>query len=195
MTPVCEIATRRLHLVPCVVGDLAEVHRLWTESEARRWLWDGRIISLDESRAAVRASMSALAAGRPGQWSVCLVGGRGLIGYCGMLTREHPFFDEQQLPREVEYELFFGVAPEHRRQGYATEVVAAVLKCAFEDFRIRGVAAIADVPNRASVRILQAVGMEAVRRQHVGEQEIIIYAMDQADYRLRATLVAARTGV
>ncbi|HEX2728483.1 MAG TPA: GNAT family N-acetyltransferase, partial [Rubrobacteraceae bacterium] len=44
-----EITSARLRLRPLVPNDLDAVHRLWTEPEVRKYLWDDEIISREKA--------------------------------------------------------------------------------------------------------------------------------------------------
>ena len=57
------LETERLLLIPFDREHLPFLHRLWTDPEVRRYLWDDRIISVDEAAEVVEASLQG-----PGMW-------------------------------------------------------------------------------------------------------------------------------
>lgn len=55
--------------------------------------------------------------------------------------------------------LFWGVLPEHRRQGYATEAASVLLDFLFGKLRLRRVVATTERDNLASQRVMSKLGM------------------------------------
>lgn len=62
-------------------------------------------------------------------------------------------------PAERQGEVGFGIAPKFWKQGFATEIAGAVLDAAFGHFKLHRVAAQCSPDNKASIRVLQKVGM------------------------------------
>jgi RimJ/RimL family protein N-acetyltransferase len=62
-------------------------------------------------------------------------------------------------PEAGQAEIGFGVAPRHWRQGYATEIGVALLDLAFRHFALHRVMAQCAPENKASIRVLQKLGM------------------------------------
>lgn len=59
--------------------------------------------------------------------------------------------------------LFWGVLPEHRRLGYATEAASALLDFLFGKLRLRRVVATTERDNLASQRIMEKLGMRRLQ--------------------------------
>ncbi|MBN2092458.1 GNAT family N-acetyltransferase [candidate division KSB1 bacterium] len=55
-------------------------------------------------------------------------------------------------------EIGYSVVPSFRKQGYATEIVAALVHIAFADLRVHCVIARTGVQNQASIKVLQNAG-------------------------------------
>ncbi len=83
-------------------------------------------------------------------------GGR-LIGACDLSRLERGVFD-----------LGYMLSATQWGRGYATEIALALAEAAFLDLRAERVISTVDVNNRASIRVLEKVGMrwEAVYRKH-----------------------------
>jgi RimJ/RimL family protein N-acetyltransferase len=62
-------------------------------------------------------------------------------------------------PNDGVVEIGFSVIPDRRRRGYATEAAAAIVDWALRERGIRGVIARCDAGNRASIRVLERVGL------------------------------------
>lgn len=91
-------------------------------------------------------------------------------------------------PAERQGEIGFGVAPKFWKQGYGTEIGAAVLDAAFQHFKLHRVAAICTPDNKGSIRILQKLGMAReglLRDVHYGRGKwwsTVIYSMLDQEY-------------
>jgi ribosomal-protein-alanine N-acetyltransferase len=62
-------------------------------------------------------------------------------------------------PVERQGEIGFGVSPRAWKQGYGMEIASAILDAAFQTFKLHRVSAQCSPDNKASVRILQKLGM------------------------------------
>ncbi len=62
-------------------------------------------------------------------------------------------------PAERQGEIGFGIAPKFWKMGFATEIAGAILDAAFMHFKLHRVAAQCSPDNKASIRVLQKVGM------------------------------------
>ncbi len=166
------LETRRLRLRPYGVEDVDGLHRLWTDPEVKRYLWDDDVISRERAESVVRESIACFEAHSFGQWVVLPRRGETLIGFCGFR-----FFGDK---REVE--LLYGIAPAYWGQGLATEAAGAVLRFGFEECGFDRVYAGADPPNAASFRVMEKLGMEFVGRRHVDGLEAIYYVLPRETY-------------
>ncbi len=77
-----------------------------------------------------------------------------IVGWCGLGPLE---FDETQA------EIYFLISREHWGQGLATEAAGALLRYAFDELHLRRVVAVVDPANRASVRVIEKLGMRRDR--------------------------------
>ena len=73
-----------------------------------------------------------------------------VAGWCGLGPLDYD---------EAEIEIFFVVAREHWGKGLATEAARALLGYAFDVLGLRRVVAVADPRNRASVAVIEKLGM------------------------------------
>jgi [ribosomal protein S5]-alanine N-acetyltransferase len=80
-----------------------------------------------------------------------------VIGACDLSLIEHGVAD-----------LGYMLAHEHWGKGYATEISLRLLQAAFLELRAERVISTVDINNRASIRVLEKIGMrwEAVFRKH-----------------------------
>lgn len=121
------VQTKRLELEPFAPAHVDALHRLWTDPDVRRYLWDDEIISYELAHT-VFASIASVQAEGLGMWTLVRRGpGDALIGFAGL---RHP-------ADSLEVELLYGLYPAYWRKGLATEASLAVLRYAFESCGLR----------------------------------------------------------
>jgi RimJ/RimL family protein N-acetyltransferase len=151
-----ELRTTRLVLRPITPADRAALHRLWTEPEVRRFLWDDRVIDLTTVDAVIERSVASFASEGFGLFALREAGGVELRGAVGI----------HRLAPELEPELIYSLAPGCWGRGLASEAARAVIADAFERLRFARVSARTDAPNQASIEVMKRLGM-----QYEGERE------------------------
>ena len=160
-----ELETARLRLRPCADGDARLAHALWTDASVRRFLFDDRVISVDEARSFVAASLATFERHGYGLWLAYERSDGRVVGFAGFLSSE-----EEGVPL-----LIYGVHPDCWGEGYATEAAGAVLGYALESLSVPKVLADVDEPNAASVRVLEKLGMRRVRRALVEGRPLLYF--------------------
>ena len=169
-----ELKTTRLRLRPCQIGDIELVHTLWTNGHVREFLFDDRVISLDEARSFVEASLANFERYGYGIWLVFAHDTKYLIGFAGFLRLE------EETPS-----LIYGIHPDFWGKGYATEAASSVLSYALESLAIPKVKADVDEPNVISVRVLEKLGMKQTGRAIVAGRPLV-YFEESRSRRVRA---------
>ena len=159
-----KLTTPRLDLRTIQLEDLELAHDLWTNAEVRRFLFDDRVISVDEARALIEASLKNFEERGYGLWLAFSRDTGTLVGFAGFISSS----DESP-------NLVYGVHPDFCGSGFATEAATAVLDYAFETLALSSVKADVDEPNAASVRILEKLGMTRVRRAIVSGRPLLYY--------------------
>jgi len=168
MRRVDSIDTARLRLRPYRESDLDALHALWIDPQVRRYLWDDRIIERPLAAEVMRASIASTAAEGFGHWAVCPAGADRLIGFCGF----------RRLDDGPEVELLYGLEPAHWRRGLATEAARSMLRFGFEELGFARVFAVTDMPNTASVAVMQRLRMSF-------ECRFFYHGLDSVQYVLR----------
>ena len=161
------LTTPRCELRPITVGDAEQLHDLWSSPGVRRFLWDDEIIPLERTHAAIGKSQRMFGEHAFGLWGVWPTASRKLIGFCGLW----PFREPPTL------ELLYGIAESLWGQSYATEVAQAVMTYCFDALHMPILRASTDVANVASMRVLEKLGFERVRRVTVGGLDTVFYEM------------------
>ena len=171
------LTTARLTLRPFTNADLAAVHALWTDADMRRYLCDGKIVAVEQSRERLEDSTRDFAARRFGLWSVHDRSDEARIGFCG--CREWP---------GGEPELMYGLLRPWWGRGLAAEAATAVLDHVFETLGHPVVMAATDPPNVASVRVMERLGMAFHERCEMHGLDTLVYRLSRERWRrLRGT--------
>jgi ribosomal-protein-alanine N-acetyltransferase len=166
MTDVIE--TPRLLLRPIETSDTDEIHRIWTDPDVRRYLWDDQVIAREVAVDAVARSQAQFSAERHGLWVAQLRGHDDIAGFSGYWY----FRDPPQL------EVLYGLLPGYWHRGLATEICRAVLKHGFEVLGFRRIIGTTDPPNVASVRVMERAGMRFDRREIAAGRETLFFVID-----------------
>jgi len=168
-----QIETARLRMRPFIIADVEALHRHWTHSEVRKYLWDDIIIPREQVGEVVESSLNSFATNGFGFWAAFLKEKTGLIGICGFR-----FFGESP-----EIEILYSIAPEYSGLGLATEAARAMLRCGFEENEFSRIYAGADPPNAASFRVMEKCGMKFAKRIWINNLEAVYYAITRAAFQ------------
>jgi RimJ/RimL family protein N-acetyltransferase len=158
------LRTERLSLRPCQISDLDAIHQLWTEADVRRFLFDDRQITTEEAKSFIEISVMNFANYSYGIWLFFEHQGDQVAGFSGLL---HSL---QGSPS-----LIFGTRPQLWGRGYAKEATLSILRYTFDVLGLKKVEADVDEPNKASIRVLEALGMSRTRRAIVNERPLLYY--------------------
>jgi RimJ/RimL family protein N-acetyltransferase len=152
------LATPRLNVRELRAADRTAVEHV-AGGDRERWLeWTGLAYEqLDELR-------------QPpyGERAVELRGSGELIGLVGLVPALGPFGVLPSWPQagrrfRPEVGLYWAVAPEQRRRGFAAEAAAALIACAFADVGLGRVVATTEHTNVASIGVMRRLGMRIER--------------------------------
>jgi len=159
-----QLTTRRLELRPIQLGDVEVAYELWTNADVRRFLFDDRVISLEDARGFVEGSVRSFAEHGYGLWLIFLRDTSKLIGFAGFLE------SSEETPN-----LIYGVHPDFCGSGFATEAAKAVMDFAFDTLTLASIKADVDEPNVVSVRVLEKLGMKRLHRAIVEGRPLLYY--------------------
>ena len=148
MLPV--LHTPRLVLVPFAAEDLDGLHTLWTDEHVRRYLWDDLIISRERAAETLDAALAAAASSSLGHWTLRHAVDGPIVGDCGFR-----FVDD-------EIELLYSLHRSFWGQGLALEACRSALAYLWSATDCPGIIARADLPNTASIRLMERLGMSYV---------------------------------
>ena len=150
------LSTPRLTIRPFVEGDEPAMAEVLGDAEVMRFSESGPLNAAavsDWLQEQVKASSLSQDSGR---WAICETTAARAIGYIGLTQ-------DEGRTAEREAELGFRLARRSWGRGYATEAAQAVVEAFFGAGRIDRLIGIVDPHNRASVRVLQKLGMSYAR--------------------------------
>jgi len=169
------LRTRRTELHPFVRADAEQLLTLFRDPQVRGYLLDDVVVSPAWVLEEIEQSQQRFARGSGGLWSVRLGDAPTVVGFAGF--RE--FFDPPELT------LLYGLVPRCWGSGLATEVTTRVCDFAFRELGFDEITAATDLPNRASMRVLQRLGMEHVRTTDDGAAGTALFALDRRAWLAR----------
>lgn len=144
------LQTDRLSLTPFAQADLPELHALFTDPSVRRYLMDDLIVDETWMVDVADRSVAMFQDLNYGLWAVRETGQRPIIGFCG-------YWRFGQLTPPLQ--LIYGLLPAWWGQGLATEAAHTVIDYGFQTINFTEIIAATDAPNRASVRVMERLGM------------------------------------
>jgi ribosomal-protein-alanine N-acetyltransferase len=173
LTALYEIETERLRLRPLVIRDLDELHRLFTDPDVRRYLWDNEVIPIQQTQWVIRESLRLFRTEGIGLWGIRpRKGADFLAGFCGFWYFRDP----------PELEILFGIAPSRWGRGFATEATRAILRYGFDHKGFDSIAGSADAPNTVSLRVMEKTGMKVEKKARLKRFDTVFYRIQREDF-------------
>jgi [ribosomal protein S5]-alanine N-acetyltransferase len=157
------LETSRLYLRPCQLDDLTVIHALWTNDCIRYFLFDDRVISLDETRTFIDDSLTNFDQYDYGIWLVYTRPDLCFIGFAGCLRSD----DDSP-------SLIYGIHPDYCNRGYATEAMNSILNY-ISTLPFTHVVADVDEPNEASIQVLKKLGMKQTKRDIIHGRPLLYF--------------------
>ena len=162
------IDTERLRLFPLFEKDTEALHVLWTQPDVRQFLWDGESIPPEQTAEVVAESERLFRESGLGLWSAHADSGSGMIGFCGYWYFHEP----------PELQVLYGLSPDQWGRGLATEAACAMIRYGFETLGLKEVIGSTDVPNLASVRVMEKAGMSFQKRVSINGLDTLYYRIE-----------------
>ena len=163
------LETARLTLRPFRLDDLDALHRLWTDPQVRKYLWDDEAITRERVESLVHTSLTSFDDHGFGLWAVWPREDEALIGFCGFW-----FFHEP--PR---LELLYGMSPSHWHKGLATEAARAMINYGFKELSLQRVEASTDAANVLSSKVMERAGMSFWKRETTNGLDTVYFAISR----------------
>jgi RimJ/RimL family protein N-acetyltransferase len=163
-------------LTPWGQAHLDLAHRIWSDPDVRRYLWDDKVVSREVAGEVLRQSERDFAIRGFGLWGIHLRDDGPVIGFVGLRMAGYA----------KEPELLYGLLPAWWHRGFATESGNALLAHAFVTLRLDRIAGATDVPNTASVRVMERLGMRFLRRGAMHGLDTFFYGIGREEWQTTA---------
>jgi [ribosomal protein S5]-alanine N-acetyltransferase len=163
------LETDRLLLREFVMDDVEDFFRMVSDPEVTRYTGDGGK-TLEEARKGLeeRLLRDYRKYGH-GRWAAVYKPTGKVIGFAGL----------KYLEDVNEVDLGYRFFKEHWGKGLATEASRAVLAYGFGALRLQRIIGIADIENKASIRVLEKVGFRFEKLTIYREHEVAWYAIEE----------------
>jgi ribosomal-protein-alanine N-acetyltransferase len=166
------LETERLVLRPLSADEADSLHRISNEPNVRLYLWDGELVSEATLKGLIAQSDRMFSKERIGLFGVRMRGREDLLGFCGFV----------RLGGMEEPELWYELTEKVWGRGIATEAAQACVRYAFEEVGMERVIAGADAPNRASLRVIEKLGMKYLGNINPSAPEEPYFALYKEDF-------------
>jgi len=165
------IETERLLLRNITLDDKEELLKLYSDPTVQKYTGEPVVESIEEIESAIRTRIKDYAKYGYGRWATILKNGMQFIGWAGLAY----------LPEFDEIDLGYRFLPEYWGTGIATEASQAILNYGFDKLELKKIVAIALKENKASIRVMEKVGMEfeKIAPYEVGSEDAVWYWCDQ----------------
>jgi len=154
-----------------VAGDIDSMHTIWLEPDVLRYLCDGERVPRERIEEIVDASGELFRDQALGLWCIETQAATELIGFAAFW-----YFHEPPV-----LELMYGLKSAAWGHGYATEAARALLRYGFEHLGMETIRTSTDVPNVASVRVMERAGFRFDRRTEDGLWGMLHYTVARRD--------------
>lgn len=144
------IETERLLLRKITLDDKEEMFQLYSNPDVQKYTGEPLVESIEEMEQAIQTRIDDYEKYGFGRWATFLKDGMQFVGWAGLAY----------LPEFDEIDLGYRFLPEYWGLGIATEVSHAILTYGFDSLKIKKIIAIAMKENKASIRVMEKVGME-----------------------------------
>jgi [ribosomal protein S5]-alanine N-acetyltransferase len=171
--PAPVLTTERLELRPFRHGDADALHALFTDADVRRWLLDDTVVPREWVEAEIAGSEVRFGGGGCGLWTLREPPADAVIGFVGF----RHFWDPPEL------ELVYALRPARWGRGLATEAARAATAYAFDTLGLREVHAATDVPNAASIAVLERLGFQEWKRSDEGVAGTVFFRVSVERWR------------
>lgn len=176
MAEVWQLETGRAWLRPWSAGDDVAFRRLTQDARVMRYISNGQPWSEQQTHEFIERQRAGFATRGYCLWKLVAKETGELAGMCGL----------QPLANTPDIEIGWWLAPEYWGQGLATEAARCVLGCGFTKFRLDEIVAVALRENRASLRVMEKLGMRDTGNITHRGFEVARYAITRAEYERAA---------
>src|SRR5437870_3332158 len=170
------IETERLLLRRFRPDDLDELAKLFADPDVMRYVGNGQPIDRTEAERALRSIINHWERHGFGRWAVVDKQSNEFIGFGGLRS----LFDTP--------EVVYHFSKENWGKGLATELARASLRFGFDDRGFDRIVAVAKPENRASIHVMQKLGMRFEMKTSYYNIEVVQYEITRNEFKLDDSL-------
>ncbi|MEM9009202.1 MAG: GNAT family N-acetyltransferase [Cyanobacteria bacterium P01_F01_bin.86] len=169
-----KIETQRLILREFQLDDVESLAPIMADPRGMKFSRTRKVLSALETREKIQGFITSYRKYGFGKLAIVAKAQNQLIGYCGIAVEQIDGKDEKEIGYRLDSTFW--------HQGLATEAAKATIQHGFEQFKLPWILGVVERDNKASVRVLEKLGMRYVR-------ETIFYGVSMDVYCLerRAT--------
>ena len=163
------LETERLILRDWAVTDLEPFHSICADPSVMEFVGDGAPWSRERTEQFVATAREMSRTLGFCRWPVIYKPSSAVIGFCGFV------------PASDGAEIGWRLAKESWGRGLATEAARAVLRHGFEMLGFQRIIATVQSPNRASIRVVEKLGMQAESSFPRNGREVILFSINSEE--------------
>jgi len=160
-----KLETDRLIIRPLTVEDAHEIHGYFSDPAVYEHIPPNPSTSLEETREKL-GKIIGMSAKFGGSMAVIEKSSGQIIGDCGIFPSE---IEEEAI------EIAYRFAKSAWGKGYAVEAAKELLRNGFEEFDLERIIAITGPDHRASIRVMEKLGMKHIGKMEDEYGEIVVY--------------------
>ncbi len=168
------IETERLFLREITLDDKEDLFKLHSNPEVQKYTGEPVVESMEEIEKAIWTRINDYKTYGYGRWATILKNGMQFIGWAGLAY----------LPEFDEIDIGYRFLPEYWGSGIATEAAHAIISYGFDQHKLEKIIAIALKENKASIRVMEKIGMEFDKfaPYEEGGKDVIWYQIEKTAY-------------
>lgn len=179
------IETERLTIRPFTLDDVPDIHRI-LDLELK---WAGEPLPIEDRRHIILSHIMAYDSYAPlgfGYRAVCLKTTGELVGTCnlhpGLLdpSARSALFGGEESDGSLEVFLGYALSPSRHGNGYGCEAASAMAAHALNDWHLGAIFAETSDDNRASIRLMERIGMRVVSSPRPGWDDRIVGVLEKS---------------
>jgi len=165
------IETDRLLLREITIDDKEALFKLHSDPRVQKYTGEATVSSMQEIEIAIKSRISDYKKYGFGRWATFLKRNDQFVGWAGLAY----------LPEFDEIDLGYRFLQEYWGLGIATEASKAILNYGFGALKLKKIVAIAMKENRASIRVMEKIGMEfyKIAPYELGSKDALWYRCDK----------------
>lgn len=166
--PKIILATERFYLREMTPADAEQAYLLNLDPDVIKYTGDAAFESIDEAKTFLENYTHYQKYGF-GRWAVIDKTNDEFLGWCGLKYSEDV----------DEFDIGFRFFKKHWNKGYASEAAKACLAFGFEKFEMQVIVGRVMKANKASIKVLEKIGLVYDKTFDFGEEEGLIYRIEK----------------